>query len=329
MQGGFEYASQPRSVAVKRSKYRDPSAPGSNNDKGQNLMYDRRIVRGSTYAKPPAVVEQAASPVRPRLPKKKAQEVDPVHSNRPPTPPPMDGRQHMDIQTDNYLEELTDKVPEADVETQTEAFMDQLPVPLFVPQKTGVDATTQIELGDLFDFDLEVAPILEVLVGKTLEVSVMEVLEEDEVQELRTRQEIFEQARNAELAEVQRLEAEAKRKQDEKTRRLEEEKARVVAQADLQEKLAARSFAKHYLADLHTSVFSSLVTTGHFQDPMEKDVSEAFMPYLIQRACVNVEQIAFSRALAEALVDEAIHKTTSSFDPVRVVVSPPNPTSSV
>ncbi|RHY65533.1 hypothetical protein DYB30_002097 [Aphanomyces astaci] len=330
MQGGFEYASQPRSVAVKRSKYREPTAPyvvtvsqASNNDKGQNLMYDRRIVRGSTYAKPVVLEDTAAtSPARPsRLPKK-VQEVDSLASStRPLTPPPMDGRQHMDIQTENYLEELTDKVPEADVETQTEAFMDQLPVPLFVPQKRGVDASTQIDHGDLFDFDLEVAPILEVLVGKTLEVSVMEVLEEEEVKELRTRQDIFEQARNAELAEVQRLEAEAKRKQEEKTRRLEEEKARVVAQAELQEKLAARSFAKHYLADLHTAVFSTLVTTGHFQDPMEKEVTEAFMPYLIQRACVNVEQIAFSRALAEVLVDEAIHKTSSSFDPVRVVNS--------
>ncbi|KAF0764043.1 hypothetical protein AaE_003123 [Aphanomyces astaci] len=320
MQGGFEYASQPRSVAVKRSKYREPTAPyvvtasqASNNDKAQNLMYDRRIVRGSTYAKPVVLEDSAAtSPARPsRLPKK-IQEVDSLASStRPLTPPPMDGRQHMDIQTENYLEELTDKVPEADVETQTEAFMDQLPVPLFVPQKRGVDASTQIDHGDLFDFDLEVAPILEVLVGKTLEVSVMEVLEEEEVKELRTRQDIFEQARNAELAE---------RKQEEKTRRLEEEKARVVAQAELQEKLAARSFAKHYLADLHTAVFSTLVTTGHFQDPMEKEVTEAFMPYLIQRACVNVEQIAFSRALAEVLVDEVIHKTSSSFDPVRIVL---------
>ncbi|KAF0699837.1 Aste57867_9613 [Aphanomyces stellatus] len=250
---------------------------------------------------------------------KKHQPSDEMQRNdRPPTPPAIDGRQHMDIQTDNYLEELTDKVPEADVETQTEAYLDQLPVPQFVPQKSGVDASTQIEHGDLFDFDLEVAPILEVLVGKTLEVSVMEVLEEEEVKELRTRQEIFEQARNAELAEVQRLEAEAKRKQDEKTRRVEEEKARIVAQAELQEKLAARSFAKHYLADLHTSVFSSLVTSGHFQDPLEKEVDEQFMPYLIQRACVNVEQVAFSRALAEALVDEARRKAAT---PVRA--SPP------
>ena len=60
----------------------------------------------------------------------------------------MDGRKHIDIQTDAYLEELTDTVPEVDNNTQTDAFLDRPPTPLFVPQKTGLDATTQIENGE-------------------------------------------------------------------------------------------------------------------------------------------------------------------------------------
>ncbi len=59
----------------------------------------------------------------------------------------MDGRRHIDIQTDVYLEELTDTVPEADTSTQTDAFLDRPPTPLFVPQKTGTDAITQIAPG--------------------------------------------------------------------------------------------------------------------------------------------------------------------------------------
>ncbi|OQR97156.1 flagellar radial spoke protein [Achlya hypogyna] len=303
MQGGFEYSSAPRSVAVKRSKYRDSAA---SNDKSQNLMFDRRIVRGSTYAGAKPAPETLDT--KPRLKKKAPDALTPQRNERPATPPPMDGRQHMDIQTENYLEELTDKVPEMDVETQTEAFLDQLPVPTFIPQKSGTDAATQIEAGDLFDFDLEVAPILEVLVGKALEVSVMEVLEEEEIKEIRLRQDAFEQQRNAELAEVQRLEAEAKRKYDEKQRRLEEEKARLVAQAELQEKLAARSFAKHYLADLHSSVFTNLVTTGHFQDPMEREVKEAFLPFLLRKACTTVEQIVFARTLCDSVVADTLRR---------------------
>lgn len=99
----------------------------------------------------------------------------------------------MDIQTDVYLEELTDTVPEVDTTTQTDAFLDRPPTPLFIPQKTGMDATTQIEGGDLFDFDFEVEPILEVLVGKVLEQGLMEVLEEEELAAMRAHQEHFEQ----------------------------------------------------------------------------------------------------------------------------------------
>jgi hypothetical protein len=40
----------------------------------------------------------------------------------------------------------------------------------------------------LFDFDLEVKPILEVLVGKTLEQALMEVMEEEELDTLRDHQ---------------------------------------------------------------------------------------------------------------------------------------------
>ena len=109
-------------------------------------------------------------------------------ARRAATPPPVPGRSHMDIQTENYLEELSDKVPEVEEQTQTEAFLDRPLSPLFIPTKSGVDKTTQIEDGDLFDFDLEVVPILEVLVGKTLEVSMVEVMEEEELASLRKHQ---------------------------------------------------------------------------------------------------------------------------------------------
>ena len=42
------------------------------------------------------------------------------------------------------------------MQTQTDPFLDRPATPMFVPAKMGVDATTQIEAGDLFDFDFEV-----------------------------------------------------------------------------------------------------------------------------------------------------------------------------
>lgn len=48
-----------------------------------------------------------------------------------------------------YLEELSDRVEEADVEIQTDAFLDRPPSPMFVPAKSGVDVDTQILEGDV------------------------------------------------------------------------------------------------------------------------------------------------------------------------------------
>ena len=92
------------------------------------------------------------------------------------TPEPIEGRRHMDVQTELYLEELTDAVEEATAETQTDPMLDRPPTPKFIPSKSGRDAECQIEEGDLFDFDYEVQPILEVMVGKTMEQAMLEVL---------------------------------------------------------------------------------------------------------------------------------------------------------
>lgn len=68
---------------------------------------------------------------------------------RPRSPDPVEGRKHIDVQTELYLEELSDRVEEADVECQTDAFLDRPPSPLFLPAKTGTDITTQILDGDV------------------------------------------------------------------------------------------------------------------------------------------------------------------------------------
>lgn len=71
-------------------------------------------------------------------------------------------------------------------------------------------------LFQLFDFDIEVKPILEVLVGKTVEQSLLEVMEEEELANLRAQQRAFEELRNAEFVEQQRLEEQERRHREEK-----------------------------------------------------------------------------------------------------------------
>lgn len=63
---------------------------------------------------------------------------------------------------------------------------------------------------------------LQVLVGKTLEQGLMEVLEEEELANLRAHQDEYDQIRAAELAEAQRMEAAETRRAQEKERRIKQ-----------------------------------------------------------------------------------------------------------
>ena len=60
--------------------------------------------------------------------------------------------------------------------------------------------------------------MLEVLVGKTVEQALVEVMEEEELSNLREQQRQFEELRNAELGEQQRLEEEHRRRRTEKVK---------------------------------------------------------------------------------------------------------------
>ena len=71
---------------------------------------------------------------------------------KPRTPEAVEGRKHIDVQTELYLEELTDRVEEVDIQTQTDAFLDRPPTPLFIPAKTGIDVATQIMEGEVCTF---------------------------------------------------------------------------------------------------------------------------------------------------------------------------------
>merc|ERR1719198_704578 len=313
----FEYASQPQAVSSKRkggaAKYR----PEDENDLAlsNNIMFDRRVVRGNTYAA--QVVTQNATREMERLRMENERAMKREVARRkvdagltPRTPPPVAGRAHMDVQTDTYLEELMDRPVEVNVDTQTDPSMDRPSSPLFVPAKSGMDKDTQVDTAEIFDFNLEVKPILEVLVGKTLQTSMLELMEEEELQAIRKRQDEFEQMRDAELLEVQRLEAEAARAFDEKNRRLKQEKERKRLQKELKEKIAARSFAKNYTSDITSDVFATLEAAGHFYDPVNREVEEVFIPWLLDEVVDKADAVQTAQSLTDSLIKEALKKTT-------------------
>lgn len=273
-------------------------------------MYDRRIVRGNTYAQnvlpaaaqpDPIEIQKQQEARRRAIARKRATE-----QLKPRTPEPMEGRKHIDVQTELYLEELTDRVEEADISTQTDAFLDRPPTPLYVPAKTGVDAATQILEGELFDFDIEVKPILEVLVGKTVEQSLLEVMEEEELANLRAQQRRFEELRNAELVETQRLEEQERRHREEKERRMRQQLEVLKKEKETTAKIAARAFAQSYLQDLVPSVFGTLQDHGYFFDPVERDIESEFMPWLMKGVESEMSKARVARNCLDFIIREMV-----------------------
>ena len=73
--------------------------------------------------------------------------------------------------------------------SQTDEFVYRAPPGAYVPPKIGMDVGTQVnpETGDLFSFDVEVQPILDVIISKTMEQALMEVRQEEQLLDLRQR----------------------------------------------------------------------------------------------------------------------------------------------
>ncbi|XP_063773530.1 radial spoke head protein 3 homolog [Pseudophryne corroboree] len=315
--GTYTFSSHPR-VVQNRRKYRgvEPLMFEETYNYG-NIMYDPRVVRGNTYAQhmlplsaqpDPVEIQRNQEARRRALAKKRAKEL-----LRPRTPEAVEGRKHIHVQTELYLEELSDRIEEKDMECQTDAFLDRPPTPLFIPAKTGADVATQILEGELFDFDLEVKPILEVLVGKTIEQALLEVKEEEELANLRAQQRAFEELRNAELAEAQRLEEQERRHREEKDRRKQQQREMLLKEKETAEKVAARAFAQQYLTDLIPSVFSSLRDSGYFYDPLERDVETELMPWLMDEVEKTLEKNDLGRTMLDILIRDVVEKRIDDF----------------
>lgn len=160
---------------------------------------------------------------------------------------------------------------------------------------------------------MEVKPILEVLVGKTIEQSLIEVMEEEELAELRKQQREFEELRNAEKVEQQRLEEQERRLREEKHRRMKQAADVLRLEKETAEKLAAKAFAKSYLADLVPSVFNNLRENGYFYDPVQRDLETGFMPWIMENTLSQVNSLSLGRLILDSILKDLVTKRMSEY----------------
>ncbi|XP_025021042.1 radial spoke head protein 3 homolog [Python bivittatus] len=322
--GTYTYSSRPRAVPNRkqyRERYVNSVQPEGPVHYG-NLMYDRRVVRGNTYAMQmlswspepdPTEIQKRHEAHKKMLERKQAREESEVHA-----PEIEDPGSRINVQTELYLEEIADRVIEVDMECQTDAFIQRPPSPLFTPEKTGADVATQIEEGELFDFDIEVKPMLEVLVGKTLEQALLEIMEEEEFDDLRAHQCAYQEFRIAELAEVQRLEEQDRRHREEKERRKAQRYKRKENQAMVSKKVAAQGFAQQYLTDLIPSVFSNLRNKGFFYDEVQSDIEKGFLPYVMDCVRHVMEKKLLGRIMTDCFINEVTKNRLDTYNEYQI-----------
>lgn len=91
-----------------------------------------------------------------------------------------------EIDVSQYLVQQTDFRPQKKaLDTQTDEFVPRPDTPEYVPAKVGFDVGTQVEdVRELFNFDEEVIPIIEVVVQKTIDQALFELSSEEELKNL-------------------------------------------------------------------------------------------------------------------------------------------------
>ena len=104
---------------------------------------------------------------------------------------------------------------------------------------------------------------------------------------------------------MQRLEEAEKRRSEEKERRGAQENERVAKEQQGTQKVAARTFTKGFLAELQSSVVQNLQDAGFFYDPLEAEVKNTFIPWLLNEMSGSLDTTAVARQIADDLIGAA------------------------
>ena len=139
-----------------------------------------------------------------------------------------------------------------------------------MPKLMGVSKKTLVEDNELFLFDDEVEPILQVLCGKTLEVARMEVLQEEELAEMHRQQVNFHNLITSEKDEIQKMEEAEKKRLEAYEAKKNLERNRRAARKIAHEKVVCRTIAKSYTRDLRSNAYVLLKDVGFFQDEFKE-----------------------------------------------------------
>ena len=177
----------------------------------------------------------------------------------------------------------------------------------------GIDKHTQIPVydWDLHDFDIEVEPVLQVLVGRNLEQARIELIEESEQAEYRAKRKQFEVRRHAELMKTQRMDEAYRRENEEDARRQLQRTAHLENRREAHCKMYSRALAKGLLEGLETvaldtgeAVGRTCDDSGCLRDEFEAAVKGRFYDWLVAGATAEVARVRKVETGMESMVEK-------------------------
>lgn len=310
----YSFSSAPK--AVTRKKYREPGdvEPGLyRNVKETCISWDKRVHRGNTYsmytqnAIKEAIETAQKQQAEKKVPRKRKVKEPSIFDM------PLPEHERVAVDLTKHLV-ANEQPPQMEVmESQTDEFLPEPPQEQYQPQRTGIDAFTQVEDGELFDFDREVEPILDVLVMKTLEQSIMEVEEEHELAAMsHFKSAWYDRQRAYPAAWREQVEEEWVR-WHEKELVLTKARAQKEKDARLRLKIQAVNIAREHLSTLVPDAKTYLKELV-FPDPDDVDIQRHFLPSLFQKVEQEVSAMKQAQSQIDALAAECVAKQQATWE---------------
>lgn len=166
---------------------------------------------------------------------------------------------------------------------QADEFLPRPATPPYIPKKTGIDKITQIEDYDLFEYDREVQPILNVLLTKTIEQALLEVEEETEIDEIRKfKSDCYERLqieRDEWAQEVKREIARIKQK----NKALNQRRLKREQQIKTMRKLQCLAIARESLQHTFVNCISYLQENNQFRNKFEDQLNVSYREWLFKK----------------------------------------------
>jgi radial spoke head protein 3 len=204
-----------------------------------------------------------------------------------------------------YLTEMNQLPPvTSSLATITDALKPQ-PLPHhrpYVSARRGIDAAVEVENAHVFRYDSDVAPMIAVLVNKSVEQAVIEVHEETELAKIRQYRRDWEARRDLEVKETERKLAEEVRRASEHAALLKSGRELLGKERRFLNKIKAMKVSVGFVSSVFEKTLSDLeVQASVFITPESHAIESDFIPLLAREACDRLVESESAKNIVSSL----------------------------